>query len=159
MRSAPLLVLLALGLSGAAATPASDGLEVRLGNGVFVPDRIEARAGDTILFVNDDGRAHTVTSAWDDGASLNVVLRPGQSVPVVFHEGGDLEIRCVPHSSAHEGGGHEGMVMTLVVAGGASAPAEAPTRWPLFLGATLALGAAATLTFASGTPLLRRLRG
>lgn len=110
-----LLALCALALPQASAASA----DVLLQNGVFQPDRVGVSASDTLRFVNDDDRAHTVTSSWDAGATLDVVVKPGQWVPVIFHAPGTYALRCVPHS-ADGPDGHIGMVLNLQVA----APAE-----------------------------------
>lgn len=145
-----LLLLLAAPQAGAAQR------EVSLGNGIFVPDAIQIEAGDTILFVNDDDRAHTVTSVWDDGASLHVILKPGQSVPVVFHEAGTYAIRCLPHSTVDHAGAH-GMAMTLEVQGAAAE--EASSRWTVALVALGLVALGAMAWYARGLPLRRWLRG
>lgn len=141
MLARPLVLLLLL------AAPLASAAEVRVSaqNGVFAPDVIEARPGDTVVFVNDDGRAHTVTSAWDDGASFHAILKPGESFSYVFAEEGEYAIRCVPHSTSAEGG-HEGMVATVRVATAAAAP-EQEARSPLLM-AGIALVALAGLAVA-----------
>lgn len=133
-------------------------LEVAARNGVFDPERIEVQAGDTVLFVNRDDRPHTVTSAWDDGKALNVVLKPGQSVPVVFNEAGSYSIRCMPHSTL-EGSEAQGMVIAVEVAGGAGA--EESGQPPLRIAGMAALGLAALglmVWTARARPLRRWLR-
>ena len=96
-------------------------LDVHAGNGMFAPDTLDVHVGDTVVFTNTDDRAHTVTSAWDDGATANVVLRPGQSIPIHFSQSGTFTFRCVPHSTMAAGGA-QGMTTTIRVAGSASAP-------------------------------------
>ena len=152
MRRAISLLLLLVALPQASAAQ----VEVRLGDGVFEPAQLSVQAGDTVLFVNGDARAHTVTSAWDGGETLHVVLKPGEAVPVVLHEAGAYQIRCVPHSTM-EGDAAHGMAMTIEVAAGA--PAESAPRWTPALVALglVALGVMAWT--ARAIPLRRWLRG
>ena len=127
-------------------------VEVRALGGAFEPSRVQARAGDAVLFVNADDRAHTVTSAWDDGASLHAVLKPGQSVRVTFAQAGTYPVRCVPHSTTDIDGAH-GMVVTVDVAG-----AAAQSAVPRVLVALAAVGGVLALALtarAASTPLRR----
>jgi plastocyanin len=93
--------------------------------GAFSPEAVEVRPGDLVTFRNVDGRAHTVTSAWDGGAAFHRVLKPGESFTVRFDASGTYAIRCVPHSAEDGHGGHDGMVTEVRVAAPAAAP-EAP---------------------------------
>jgi hypothetical protein len=72
---------------------------------------------------------HTVTSAWDDGATFNRVLRPHESVSIVFQQAGTYSIRCVPHSAKSSDGAWSGMTTTVHVASAASAPASSRSPW------------------------------
>lgn len=143
MRLAPLVVLLMLlptGSTWAAATP-----EVRLAGGAFAPNDLEVQPGDSVRFVNADDTAHTVTSAWDDGATFHRVLKPGQAVVVRFDQAGTYVVRCVPHSSAQDGS-YQGMVASVhVVAPGST---HSLPSWVLAAGyATAALSGAVLLAW------------
>lgn len=112
------------GGEGKAASDAS----VRLGNGVFEPPFLRVEAGTTVAWTNEDGRAHTVTSSWDDGATFHEVLRPGESFSWTFEEAGAYDVHCVPHVTGGDGH-YEGMVMRVdVEAAGTQAPPEGPVR-------------------------------
>lgn len=118
--------LLAVALAPFALASASAAAgEVALRNGVFDPAELVVAAGDTLTFVNHDGRPHTVTSTWDEGRSIDALLRPGDAVPVTFAEAGRYVLRCTPHA-AHESGAWTGMVATVAVEGAAAA--QAPVR-------------------------------
>src|SRR5581483_792033 len=118
MRAAWLWLVLAFVL---AAPPAqAQEQTVHLRNGFFEPSSVSVGEHERIVFVNDDDRAHTVTSSWDDGKAISVVLLPGQSVPVTFSHAGDYPIRCMPHST-HDASGDHGMVVAVHVTGATSA--------------------------------------
>jgi plastocyanin len=108
MRPPTLAALLAL--VALAPFAQADALEVRALAGSFSPERIDARPGEAVTFANADDRAHTVTSAWDDGASLDVVLKRAQFVRVTFAQPGEYVVRCLPHSVVDELGRASGMV-------------------------------------------------
>src|SRR4051812_8567307 len=52
--------------------------------------------GTTVMWVNDDTTAHTVTS--DDGTSFaSGLLNQGDTFSHVFNEAGDFPYHCIPH--------------------------------------------------------------
>ncbi len=63
----------------------------------FMPDRIEVKAGSTVIFVNDDRFGHNVYSE-TPGADFDIGRQPaGQRTPVVFRRSGSFEVRCRIH--------------------------------------------------------------
>lgn len=63
----------------------------------FVPERIEVKAGSTVVFVNDDRFGHNVYSE-TPGADFDIGRQPaGQRTPVVFRRAGTIEVRCRIH--------------------------------------------------------------
>lgn len=63
----------------------------------FVPERIEVKAGTTVVFVNDDRFGHNVYSE-TPGADFDIGRQPpGQRTPVVFRRAGNFEVRCRIH--------------------------------------------------------------
>lgn len=116
------IVLLALACPTALAAA-----EVRLGNGVFEPSVLNVEPGETVTWTNADTRAHTVTSSWDEGATFNKVLKPGESFSYTFPEAGTFDVHCVPHV-VKEGDHYEGMVMRVEVAAAAAEPAPAKSN-------------------------------
>ena len=126
-----LAALSALALPGTAGAGQGATVEVQTLAGTFSPDTLDLQAGDVVVWRNADGRAHTVTSAWDDGRTFDKVLRPGETFSVRFDAAGAYAIRCMPHSSEAAHGGHEGMVQTLRVAGPA-ASAQTEGSGPAF---------------------------
>lgn len=123
MRLRVLLLALVSAASLAPAIGAAEGTEVEVGMsaGAFAQPVVRVEAGDLVVWRNTDGRSHTVTSAWDDGATFHRVLKPGETFAVRFEAAGEYRIRCVPHSMADGHGGHEGMVATVQVSGAAAA--------------------------------------
>lgn len=95
-------------------------VEVGTSAGAFSQEVVHLVPGGVVVWRNTDGRGHTVTSAWDGGATFHAVLQPGESFSVRFDAEGEYRIRCVPHSAEDGHGGHEGMVATVKVA----APAQ-----------------------------------
>jgi hypothetical protein len=115
--------------------------------GAYQPSSLDVQPGETVTFTNDDDAPHTVTSAWDDGATFNRVLRPHESVDIVFQQAGTYVVRCLPHSSRGDDGGYGGMVATLRVVPASAGEAAAPSGFPVLpiAYATLALIAAGAL--------------
>jgi plastocyanin len=63
----------------------------------FQPDALQVKAGDRVLFQNDDEITHNVFSR-TPGAAFNVGLQqPGSSSPVTFEKAGTVEVRCAIH--------------------------------------------------------------
>lgn len=106
-----------------AASPAATAADASMMGGYFSPDRLTVKEGETVTWTNDDSIAHTVTSSWDNGATFNKVVRPGETFSWTFEEAGSYAIHCRPHAHASEGGGMEGMVMTVEVEAAGAAPA------------------------------------
>ena len=150
----------------AAAAPASAGktVEVGMNAGSFEAHTIDIEPGDIVVWRNTDGRAHTITSAWDDGATFHEVLSPNEEFVIQFDGPGDYVVRCVPHSAhADSGEGFIGMVATVRVAGTfATAPGDAGAgdwaRAPLlaFAGAAALLAMLGAVGFTSGVLRPRR---
>jgi plastocyanin len=63
----------------------------------FAPTTIVVRAGDQVLFKNDDDVTHNVYSK-SEGAEFNVKLQaPGTTSPVRFERPGSVDVRCAIH--------------------------------------------------------------
>lgn len=159
-----LSVVLALPFLAAAPASAGQVVEVGMNAGSYGSDTIDIEAGDMVVWRNTDGRAHTVTSAWDDGATFNEVLSPGEEFVIQFDGPGEYVIRCVPHSAhADHGDGFIGMVSTVRVAGAPAAQAgdDSASAWaraPLFAfaGAAALLATLGAVGFTSGVLRPRR---
>ena len=66
---------------------------------VFSQAEITIKAGDSLVFVNDDNVAHNVMST-DAANKFNLgLLKPGSSTPVTFNTPGDIQILCAIHPS------------------------------------------------------------
>lgn len=65
------------------------------GSNSFSPNPIEVKAGETVTWVNDDSRGHTVTS--EDGTLDSGMMGKGQSFSFTFDKAGDYQYYCSPH--------------------------------------------------------------
>jgi plastocyanin len=64
---------------------------------VFAPTELKVRAGDSVVFHNDDDVTHNVFSQ-TEGSKFNVKLQaPGSANAVVLDEPGVVEVRCAIH--------------------------------------------------------------
>jgi plastocyanin len=63
----------------------------------FSVSEVTIKAGDTLVFMNDDNVAHNIYST-SPGNDFNLGSQaPGQSVPVTFDKAGDVDILCAIH--------------------------------------------------------------
>ena len=92
--------------------PTGESVEVALTGFAFDPDAITVAAGTEVVFVNDDGAAHTVTEGTDGAAAddplLDEELGAGESASFTFEEPGTYDITCLFHPT---------MNMTVTVEG------------------------------------------
>ena len=80
-------------------TPAP--VSVAIKNSAFVPDIVEISKGTTVIWTNDDGVPHTVTSI--SGAFDSGNINPGQTYSYTFNQAGPFEYRCANHPSMTHG--------------------------------------------------------
>lgn len=66
---------------------------------VFSQADIAIKAGDTVVFVNDDNVAHNVMSNDADNKFNLGLLKPGSSTPVTFNSPGAVTVLCAIHPS------------------------------------------------------------
>lgn len=117
-------ILTALAISIALVPQMSRAAQVNVGMGpsYFTPSQITVNVGDTVVWQNTDGMAHTVTSY--DGAFDSGTMQPGAVYSRTFTTPGTYSYRCVFHP---------GMVGTITVIGASTAPASyvpAPVATP-----------------------------
>jgi plastocyanin len=63
----------------------------------FAPLELKVKAGDRVVFHNDDDVTHNVFSQ-TEGAAFNVKLQePGSKNPVTFEQPGVVDVRCAIH--------------------------------------------------------------
>src|SRR5918996_6365905 len=74
------------------------------GSNSFSPNPVEVKVGETVTWINDDSRRHTVTSK--DGVFDSGMMGKGQSFSFTFDKAGEYPYFCSPHP---------GMVGTVVV--------------------------------------------
>lgn len=83
------------GAPAAAVGPQAETVTVRLKDLEFRPSRIEITAGTTVVWVNDDQVAHTVTA--DDGSWNSGLIAAGAAWVSEFEEPGTYTFHCTPH--------------------------------------------------------------
>ncbi len=84
-------IILSAGLAGAAE------LIVSQKNRSFHPKLLNAKLGDTVLFVNDDRYAHNLYSE-SPGFEFNIRKQmPGDKHSIKLDKRGKFEIRCIIH--------------------------------------------------------------
>jgi plastocyanin len=95
---AALCVAAALTLAaGAPRGSAAEDHEIVQRDKAFSQERITLRAGDRIVFKNEDTVSHNVFSR-SPGSEFEVRAQlPGQESPVVFAKPGEAEVRCAIH--------------------------------------------------------------
>jgi len=94
------------GTSAARSSPASSpspgpspALVVHIVNYVYAPDQATIRAGDTVLFINDDAVPHTVTA--DDRSFNSGDLPQSAHWSHTFTKPGTFTYRCAYHAFMH----------------------------------------------------------
>jgi plastocyanin len=89
----------------AAAAPAARTISVGMAGSQFGPATADVQVGDTVVFKNDDGVAHTTTAT--EGASFDSgTMEPGATFEYVIKRAGTLAYFCEFHT---------GMTGTLTV--------------------------------------------
>lgn len=88
------------GLAGALAAPAlfaSEGVEVRIADYRFQPERLSIKAGNTVRWVNDEKRTtHSVLFPAEGGLESERLF-PGDSWQRRFDKPGRYSYTCGPH--------------------------------------------------------------
>jgi plastocyanin len=72
---------------------------ISIQNFAFVPATDTVAVGDTILWTNNDGTAHTVTS--DTGSELGGQLGSSQTYQHIFATAGEFLYHCTIHTTMH----------------------------------------------------------
>jgi plastocyanin len=80
-------------------TPAP--VSVAIKSSTFTPDIVEISKGTTVVWTNDDGVRHTVTSV--SGAFDSGNIDPGKTYSYTFNQAGPFEYRCSIHPSMPHG--------------------------------------------------------
>ena len=81
------------------STPAP--VSVAIKSPSFTPDIVEISKGTTVIWTNDDGVRHTVTSV--SGAFDSGNIEPGKTYSYTFNQAGPFEYSCVNHPSMTHG--------------------------------------------------------
>ena len=80
-------------------TPASVSVDIR--DSTFTPNIVEISKGTTVVWTNDDGFQHTVTSI--SGAFDSGNIDPGKTYSYTFNQAGPFEYSCTNHPSMTHG--------------------------------------------------------
>jgi plastocyanin len=80
-------------------TPAP--ISVAIKSSTFTPDIVEISKGTTVVWTNDDGVKHTVTSI--SGAFDSGNIDPGKTYSYTFNQAGPFEYNCAIHPSMTHG--------------------------------------------------------
>jgi plastocyanin len=87
-------------VTGAEQKHGSTTVYVRIKDLAFVPKIIHVHVGTTVVWTNEDGVDHTVTSGttWDNGVWKSSPLIPGgKQFSVKFNRPGSFPYYCKPH--------------------------------------------------------------
>jgi plastocyanin len=94
IRSSLAAVAIAIGLAGVAfAAQHKIGQKGRL----FSPGNITVKAGDEIVFQNDDDVTHDIYSSTKDQEFTLATMPPGSKVAHTFDKKGRIDVRCGLH--------------------------------------------------------------
>jgi plastocyanin len=80
-------------------TPAPVSIAIK--SSTFTPDIVEISKGTTVIWTNDDGVRHTVTSI--SGAFDSGNIDPGKTYSYTFNQAGPFEYSCAIHPSMPHG--------------------------------------------------------
>lgn len=82
---------------GSSATPTSATIPVSIQNFAFSPSTITAKAGDVIVFTNNDTVPHTVTQSTESGGFRSDPIAPGTTYTLTIDEPGTYDFFCEFH--------------------------------------------------------------
>lgn len=88
-----IMLTVVLALPVGAGTARARTLRITIDNMAFSPFEIEANAGDTIEWINDDAFAHTATVK----GGFEVMLPPKKSGSVIMEKAGTVDYYCRFH--------------------------------------------------------------
>jgi|EndMetStandDraft_8_1072994.scaffolds.fasta_scaffold1535356_2 plastocyanin len=94
------VILLALACTGAMSSLAgATEFKVAQKGQQFSPQTLKIKAGDEVVFVNDDTGTHNVFSESATNSFDLKAQRPGASTRVAFPKAGKVDVRCAIHPS------------------------------------------------------------
>lgn len=97
MRNRLMPVMLAAFAVACAAPAAAAEIEIRMGGGQYAPAKVEAKVGDVLRFVNDDGADHAVfVPTKGHGLDLGA-QKPGEARTYTVRKPGSFDVECVQH--------------------------------------------------------------
>ncbi|MHB0856069.1 MAG: cupredoxin domain-containing protein [Anaerolineae bacterium] len=83
------------GTPAADTTPTGEQVEVRMVDEQYMPQTLEVPVGTTVVWTNEDGQPHTVTS--DEGLFDSNELANGDTFRYTFSQAGTYPYHCVIH--------------------------------------------------------------
>lgn len=92
---AGLIVAMGLAASAAPSAAAQPAVTVSIQNAQYSPATVTIKAGQTVLWTNNDDRDHTVVAA--DGSFKSGNIGPGQSFTHTFGKPGRYKYACSYH--------------------------------------------------------------
>jgi plastocyanin len=96
MKALTALTGLAFACGGILGAAAADHVITQKGK-VFSESEVTVKAGESLVFTNDDSVAHNILST-TPGNEFNLgAQEPGTSTPVVFKAAGDVKVMCAIH--------------------------------------------------------------
>src|SRR5262245_4649824 len=107
------LASIAVGVAASPSAGAATTHGVSMIGVAFSPKTLTVQPGDTVIWTNNSGIAHTVTA--DDGSFTSGSVSPGQTFSHTFSTAGTVAYHCSFHGAA----GGIGMAGTIVVQSGA----------------------------------------
>ncbi len=81
-------------------TPAQVSVDIK--SSTFVPGTVGISKGTTVIWTNDDGVQHTITSV-PQGAFDSGPIDPGKTYSYTFNQAGTFEYSCTVHPSMLHG--------------------------------------------------------
>lgn len=67
----------------------------------FIPNKVEAKVGDKLVFKNSDGFAHNAYTDNEENEFDIGMQKPGQDVSVELVHPGVVEVECAIHPNMH----------------------------------------------------------
>jgi LPXTG-motif cell wall-anchored protein len=118
------LVSIAIGFATGPSAAAATTHGVSMIGTTFSPKTLTVQAGDTVIWTNQSGLAHTVTA--DDGSFDSGSVQPGQTFSRTFSTAGTVAYHCSFHGAA----GGIGMSGVIVVRSSAPPTTAPPVTTP-----------------------------
>jgi plastocyanin len=97
MTTAQRLVLTAIATSAAVASLGAASQTISQADRSFAPGAVTVKAGDSLVFKNDDVVTHNAFSTSKGNEFNSKAQEPGQSATIALKTAGTVEVRCAFH--------------------------------------------------------------